>query len=140
YFSVRYAWVSADAPYFLSVGRDISEGKILYKDVIHQYTPLVSIIFGFVYSFLDHPSFNIFVTLQLLATALNSILLFRLFTLLSVDWLKAAVVSSAFYLAVLSCDGNYIVLETYSIFFVLLALVQLVKDKGYFIAGILLGF
>lgn len=139
YLCIDNSWVSADAPYFISVGRDISEGKVLYKEVVDQYTPLVSIVFSTVYLFSELPSFNVFVAIQLLTTLLASFILFRLFQSMKIGTAVSGIVSMAFCLSILSCDGNYIVLETYCIVFVLISFFALLRDRGYFFIGILLG-
>lgn len=138
-FSIKYAWVSADAPYYLSVARDISEGKILFKEIVSQYTPFVMVLFSYVFLLTKHPSYVIFLVVHLFVIVLNSAVLFYLLQYIKLNKVKAAILSVAFCLAILSCDGNYIILESYCIFFVLLAFFTLVKDKGYLLAGILLG-
>jgi hypothetical protein len=139
FFSVYFAWISADAPYYISVGRDVSEGKVLFRDVVDHYTPLVSVLFSYVYTVYDNPPFTAFVVVHLSVIVLSSWVMFLLLRNIDLSLVKAAIVSIAFCLGVLSSDGNYIILESYSLLFVLLAFFSLIKDRGYFLAGMLLG-
>src|SRR5688500_18525587 len=139
FFSVHYAWISADAPYYISVGRDISDGKVLFKDVIDHYTPFVSVLYSYIYALYDQPPFTAFMVFHLLVIVLSGSVFFFLLRAIKLDTINASILAIAFCLAVFSSDGNYIILESYSLFFVLAALFSFIKDKNYFLAGILLG-
>lgn len=140
FLALKFAWISADAPYYLTLARHLSAGEALYKDVMNDYTPLVIYFFSIFYWFADNPNYLIFLTGQLLVILFSGLLVYRNLRLYQVDYWCSAMTAAAYCLALISSDGNYINLESFSVFFVLLAIYVVNRWQIYFLAGILLGF
>lgn len=140
FLALKLAWVSADAPYYLTLARHVSNGDSLYKDVINDYTPMVVYFFSIFYRSMGDPDYVVFLSGQLVVILLSGILVYLNLRLYKVDSWCSGIVSTAFCLAVMSSDGNYINLESFSVFFVLLAIYAVNRWQMYVVAGILLGF
>lgn len=139
FFIFNYLWIGADAPYYLATARDLSEGEILYKDIANGYTPLVMVVFSYVFLLFKDQPFLVSMLVHFGFILLGGIVLFLILRKLNLSVKVSIALATIFVLAILSSDGNYIVLEVYSVFFVLLAVLLLVKDRAYLLTGILLG-
>ena len=139
FFILKFTWISADAPFYLAIARDLSEGQVMYKDFINVYTPLMMEINSLLYKVIVHPSYSVFILFQIGVILSQAVLFFLLIrNIVKLDLIVSLIVSCAFILAVLSSDGNYINLEVYSAFFVIAAFFFVLQDKYYFISGVLL--
>lgn len=137
FFSVYGAYISADAPYYLAVARDISSGLMPYKDINMGYTPLMMYLNSLLYLLFDNPSYHLFLILQFLVIALLVGLFYRICTKFNLTRGKSLFLSLFLFLSILSSDGTYINLEVYVILFIMIAFLFLV-DKKYFLAGVAL--
>jgi len=138
---VKFAWISADAPYYISVARDLSESKVVYKDFTSIYTPLVMYLNSILFVLFSGPSYLYFLIFQLLIIFTGGALFYFIISrIIKLDYHYSLFLVAAFVLAILSSDGNYINLEVYSIVFVLFGFFLILQDKYYFVSGLLLGF
>lgn len=137
FFSLKFAHISADAPFYLAVSRDISQGIVPYKDIYTIYTPLMMYINSIVYLLFDSPPYLYFLTLQILFMLFSGIILFKILDAKKIPKNIAIFLSLLFLIAVLSSDSNYINLEVYVITCVLGSYFLLLKNK-YFLSGLIL--
>ncbi|MFN4762595.1 hypothetical protein ACKGJN_05675 [Gillisia sp. Q332] len=135
--SITYAFISTDAPYYLSIARDISQGSIPYKDIFSSYTPVVMYLNSLIHFFFDDPAYHIFLAFQYLIIASSVWVFYKICQKEGLENVSAAFLSLFLFIAVLSSDGTYINLEVYLIFFVLLSYLM-VLYRYFFMAGIFL--
>lgn len=128
--SVKWAYISTDAPYYLSVARDISRGNVPYKDIYLSYTPVMMYLNSIIPLIFKDPSYFIFLSFQFLMIAITSCLLYDISYRNNGNRLKSLFLSLLFFISVLASDGTYINLEVYVILFVILAF--WLYQKGYF--------
>lgn len=137
--SYRFSYISSDAPYYLMVAKDISQGAIPYKDLYLSYTPLMMYLNSLMFLIFEEPDYNLFLLFQFLVVII--ILCFFYKTILSYFNLSISdslLLSSFFGISILSSDGSLIILEVYSILMVMIAFLFFQKGS-YFIVGIFLG-
>lgn len=137
YLSINYSFISADAPYYLSIARDISDGLIPYKDIFNSYTPVMMFLNSMIFRVFDDPEYHYFLIFQYVLILISSGFLYLICRKLNLDKLKSVFLGLLLFIAVLSSDGNYINLETYILFCVLLSFWFLI-NKLFFWAGIFL--
>ncbi len=135
--SITYAFISTDAPYYLSIARDISQGSIPYKDIFSSYTPVVMYLNSLILFFFDDPAYHIFLAFQYLIIASSVWVFYKICQKEGLENVSAAFLSLFLFIAILSSDGTYINLEVYLIFFVLLSYLM-VLYRYFFMAGIFL--
>jgi len=138
-FSIIYSHISLDAPYYLSVARDISQGYIPYKDIYLSYTPLMMYLNALVHLSIEEFNYKIFLGFQYAIMLIAQLIYFRLL----VRYLKFSILHALFLslivgIAILSADGTYINLEVYIFLAVISALFAYQVDK-LFLTGIFLG-
>lgn len=135
--SIKWAYISTDAPYYLSVARDISRGNVPYKDIYLSYTPVMMYLNSIIYLIFKDPSYFILLSFQFLVIALSSSILYDISFKLNKSKSRSVFFSLLFFLSVLASDGTYINLEIYVIFFVILAY-WLLQRQRYFLCGMIL--
>jgi hypothetical protein len=133
YFNINY-WITADAPVYLSYARDISEGHILYKNLICSYTPLVIYINSFFFSLFEF-NYQYFIVFQYFIIFLSSFFLFRLAINLGKNLNDSIFITLLFLLTVFCCDGTAFILEPYLLLFSFCSILCIYKEK-YFLSGI----
>ena len=136
-FSIKWAYISTDAPYYLSVARDISRGNVPYKDIYLSYTPVMMYLNSLIHLIFKDPSYFIFLSFQFLMIAISSCLLFDISYRNNGNRLKSIFLSLLFFMSVLASDGTYINLEVYVILFVILAF-WLYQKEYFFLCGMAL--
>jgi len=137
FLSVFYAYISADAPYYLAISRDISNGFVPYKDIISMYAPLMMYMNSLLYLLIDSPSYHYFLIFQYLVIFISTGILFLISKKLELNNRASIFLCLFLFIAVLSSDGIYINLEVYILLFVLLSFWFLIK-KQFFWTGIFL--
>lgn len=135
--SVKWAYISTDAPYYLSVARDISRGNVPYKDIYLSYTPVMMYLNSLIHLIFKDPSYFIFLSFQFLMIAISSCLLYDISYGNNGNRLKSIFISILFFISVLASDGTYINLEVYVILFVILAF-WLYQKEYFFLCGVAL--
>ena len=139
FFSLTYSHISLDAPYYLSVARDISLGYIPYKDIYLSYTPLVMYMNSVVYLAIEKFNYKIFLGFQYLIMLLSQIIFFRLLLRhFEISFFNSALLSLVLGIAILSADGSYINLEVYMFLAVITALYFFYRDS-LIVSGIFVG-
>lgn len=133
YFNINY-WITADAPVYLSYARDISEGQILYKNLICSYTPLVIYFNSIFFSFFEF-NYQYFIVFQYFIILLSSFFLFRLAINLGKNLNESVFITLLFLLSVFCCDGTEFILEPYLLLFSFCSILCIYKEK-YFLSGI----
>lgn len=139
YLSLKFSYIGSDAPYYLAVARDISSGLIPYKDIYLSYTPLVMYFNAIVFKIISIFNFSIFLGFQYLIIFAAGFLLYvinKKFVILEKK--KALLLSIFFVLAVMSSDGNDVILEIYSALFVLSGLFFFFRGRIFW-TGFFLG-
>ncbi|MBE7639235.1 hypothetical protein GUB10_02720 [Salegentibacter sp. BLCTC] len=138
FLSVHYSYISADAPYYLSVARDISNGDIPYKDIYLSYTPIMMYLNTFIFEFFGGDVYKNFLIFQILIIVLSALVYyFSILKTFKLSSLTASSLALLLIISVLSSDGNYINLEVYSILFVFIAFFLLFQEK-FILTGIFL--
>ena len=139
--SVVFAYISTDAPYYLSMARDIALGSIPYKDIFSSYTPVAMYLNSVVRLITDNPSYHLFLTFQYCIMAISVVFFFKISRSEGLEKALSIFLSLFLFIAILSSDGSYINLEVYVIMFCFIAYYLLIKKKffwcGFFLA---LGF
>lgn len=139
FFSITYSHISIDAPYYLSVARDIALGYIPYKDIYLSYTPLVMYINSLVYLIFEGFNYKIFLGFQYLIMLLAQMVFFKLLLRnFNFSFYDSALLSLLLGIAILSADGSYINLEVYMCLAVVIA-VFLFYGNHIFFSGVLIG-
>ena len=137
--SLVFSYVSSDAPYYLSVARDISQGSVPYKDIYLSYTPLMMYLNALVFLIFEQNHYNYFLFFQFVIIFFSQFVFFKTirkyFQLSRWPALFLAVILG---IAILSSDGNYINLEVYSLLCVLSAF-YFYKGNAYILTGFCLG-
>lgn len=137
--SYRFAYISSDAPYYLMVAKDISQGSIPYKDIYLSYTPLMMYFNSLIFLIFDEPDYKVFLSFQFLIIIITLCVFFKIIlSYFKLSIINALLLSSFFGICILSSDGNLIVLEVYSVLMVIMALLFLQKES-YILVGIFLG-
>ncbi len=137
YLSSIYSFISADAPYYLSIARDISSGLIPFKDIYNIYTPAMMYLNSMIFWIFDDPGYHYFLLFQYVLILISSGFLYLICRKLDLDKLKSTFLGLFLFIAVLSSDGNYINLEVYILLCVLLSFWFLI-NKQFFWTGIFL--
>lgn len=139
--SVVFAYISTDAPYYLSMARDIALGSIPYKDIFSSYTPVAMYLNALVRIVSDHPSYHLFLIFQYCIITVSVIFFYKISRSEGLGKSLSAFLSIFLFIAILSSDGTYINLEVYVIMFCFIAFYLLIKKQlfwcGFFLA---LGF
>ncbi|MFV9482477.1 hypothetical protein ACNI3T_01490 [Christiangramia sp. ASW11-125] len=139
FLAIYYSHISLDAPYYLSVSRDIAFGSIPYKDVYLSYTPLMMYLNALVYLAIDQFNYKIFLGFQFFIMLLSQLLLFKLVVkYFKFSKLNSALISVISGLAILSADGTYINLEVY-LFLTIISALYFYFGKHIFLTGFFLG-
>jgi hypothetical protein len=125
--SFYFGSISADAPYYLSIARDISDGLVPFKDIHTWYSPIMMYMNSILYYFFGNINYFWFLGFQFGVTLTAS------YVCRSSAFLFAVL----FYLIILLSEGIYINLEIYVVLFSLLSYFYLIKER-YFISGLIL--
>ncbi len=137
FFGIFYAYIGADAPYYLAISRDISNGLVPFKDINSMYAPAMMYINSIIFRIFDVPGYHYFLVFQYLLILLSSGFLYLICRKLDLDKLKSAFLGLFLFIAVLSSDGININLEVYILLCVLLSLWFLI-NKQFFWVGVFL--
>ena len=139
FLAIYYSHISLDAPYYLSVSKDIALGYVPYKDIYLSYTPLMMYLNALVYLAIDQFNYKIFLGFQFFVMFLSQLLLFKLVVkYFKLSNLNAALISIISGIAILSADGTYINLEVY-MFLTVIGALYFYFGKHFFLTGIFLG-
>ena len=137
--SVYFAYISTDAPYYLSMARDISNGFVPYKDIFTSYTPVMMYLNSLVNLLKDNPPYQLFLGFQYLIISVSVGFFYKIIRKEGLKKTLAVFLSLFFFIAILSSDGTYINLEVYVIFFTFIAYYLLII-KRFFWCGFILAF
>lgn len=138
FLSLLFSYISTDAPYYLSVARDISQGGVPYKDIYLSYTPLMMYMNTFLFFIFSENHYNYFLFFQFLIIIVSIAVYYKTISkYFTPSKLTGLWLSLILGVAILSTDGNYINLEVYSILFVFLAFYFFFKES-FIITGIFL--
>ncbi len=137
FLSVFHAHIGADAPYYLAISRDISNGLVPFKDINSMYAPAMMYLNSIIFKIFDDPGYHYFLVFQYLLILLSSGFLYLICRKLDLDKLKSAFLGLFLFIAVLSSDGININLEVYILLCVLLSFWFLI-NKQLFWTGIFL--
>ncbi len=137
FLSIFYAYISADAPYYLGISRDISNGFVPYKDILSLYAPLMMYMNSLLYVFLDAPAYHYFLIFQYFLIFISTGILYLIGKKLDLSNSTSIFLSLFLFITVLSSDGIYINLEVYILLCVLLSFWFLI-NKQFFWTGIFL--
>ncbi|WP_405198333.1 hypothetical protein [Christiangramia sp. LLG6405-1] len=139
FLAIYYSHISLDAPYYLSVSRDIALGSVPYKDIYLSYTPLMMYLNALVYLAIDQFNYKIFLGFQFFIMLISQLILFKLVVkYFKFSKLNAALISVISGLAILSADGTYINLEVY-MFLTVIGAIYFYFGKHIFLTGFFLG-
>src|SRR5680860_137054 len=69
--SILYGYISWDAPYYLSISRDVANGLTMYKDIYNSYTPVMMYLNAGIFKVFDQPGYFFYLGFQYLITALG---------------------------------------------------------------------
>lgn len=135
--SVKYAFISTDAPFYLSVARDLANGKEMYKDIFNVYTPIMMYLNSFIHKIFNNPGYHAYLVFQYFIILLSTFFFFKICLKHRLDRKVALFLSTFLFLSILSSDGTYIILEIYVILFVLISYWYFQKNK-FFLCGLVL--
>jgi len=77
-YSIVLGSISADAPYYLSIARDISEGLVPFKDIHTWYAPVMMYINAPIYYVFGNINYFWFLGFQYFITFLSAFVLYRI--------------------------------------------------------------
>lgn len=137
FLSVFYAFISTDAPYYIAIARDISNGNIPYKDIYNTYTPVMMYLNSLIYDIFNNPVYHVYLIFQYIVIGVSVVLFYIICQKLKIDKVRSYFLSLFLFIVILSSDGTYINLEVYVILFVFLAFLLLL-NKSFFWCGALL--
>lgn len=136
--SVVFAYISTDAPYYLSMARDIALGFIPYKDIFSSYTPVAMYLNSLVRLVTDNPSYHLSLIFQYCITATAVGFFYKINKKQGLGKALSIFLGLLLFMAILSSDGSYINLEVYVIMFCFIAYYFLIKKQlfwcGFFLA------
>lgn len=136
--SFIWGYISWDAPYYLSIARDISNGFVPYVDIYNSYTPLMMYLNSIIYELIDEPGYFIFLGFQYIMTFFSAFIFYRIGIDKKLKPSEAFCLSALLVMAVLSSDGTAIILEVYILPCVLLAYIAFSRQH-FLMTGLLLG-
>src|SRR5680860_798913 len=113
FLSIFYAYISADAPYYLAISRDISNGFVPYKDIISLYAPLMMYMNSLIYLLIESPGYHHLLIFQYFVIFSSTCILFLIGKKLDLNNRASIFLSLFLFITVLSSDGIYINLEVY---------------------------
>lgn len=135
--SIAYAFISTDAPYYLSMARDISRGYVPYKDIFSSYTPVMMYL-NSIFHLLGDPSYHLFLIFQYTVAATGVGFFYMVSRKEGLPKSFSIFLSLFLFISILSSDGTYINLEIYVILFVFISYYLLITGKlvwcGFFLA------
>lgn len=143
-YALFYATIDSDAGYCLSLARDITNNKILYKDVVLHYTPLIIYLFSLI-KILSASFYNytLILLFQFIVIVFDSILVYKISSFFTNKKLLRYYGVVATLLLFFRYDGIFLELEPFVVFFSLISIYLVLKAKDkklYFIlAGITCG-
>lgn len=136
--AVVWSPVSSDAPYYIAAAKDISRGFVPYQQINMAYTPIAMYANSLVWTLFGEPQYFWFIVFQYLIILVSAVVLYKIAVRSGLERGKSIFTAIFFTICVLSSDGNYINLEVYNIFFVLLAYLSL-QYRQFLLSGIFLG-
>ena len=135
--SIAYSFISTDAPYYLSMARDVSRGFVPYRDIFTSYTPVMMYLNSFVHYFTGDPSYQLLLAFQYAVIAIGVGFFYQICRKEKLGKKSSVFLSLLLFIAILSSDGTYINLEVYVILFTFIAYYLLIK-KQFFWCGVFL--
>ncbi|WP_157514626.1 hypothetical protein [Christiangramia portivictoriae] len=135
--SIAYSFISTDAPYYLSMARDVSRGYAPYKDIFTSYTPVMMYLNSLVHYFIDTPSYKLLLTFQYFVITIGVVFFYQICRKEELERNLSIFLSLLLFIAILSSDGSYINLEVYVLLFTFIAYYLLIKKK-FFWCGVFL--
>jgi len=135
--SIAYSFISTDAPYYLSMARDVSRGFVPYKDIFTSYTPVMMYLNSFVHYFTGNPSYQLLLAFQYIVIAIGVGFFYQICRKEELGKKSSVFLILLLFIAILSSDGTYINLEVYVILFTFIAYYLLIEKK-FFWCGVFL--
>ncbi len=127
--NLNFPFVGYDSGYYLAVARDVYSGKTYFTDIAVPYTPLSILSLGIPFLFENYLNLSHHLAINYLILITCSIILFSIVNK-TLENKSISFLLSCFFLAVcLYHDGEHLMLEPISIFFQLLSLKLIYKNK-----------
>ena len=139
-YALFYATIDSDAGYCLSLARDVTEGRILYKDVVFHYTPLIIYLFSLVklLSF-SYYNYTLVLLFQFIVITVDSFLVYKISAFFTKNKLMRLLGFIATLLLFFRYDGVFLELEPFVVFFSLLSVYFVLKSGDRNIYFVLAG-
>ncbi len=142
YVAYKYAIINSDAGFYLPLAQEISKGLIPYKDLAMWHTPLgMNILACIPYFLRDWAVYEHYLLLIFFFHLLNTYLLFSIGRLISDKKIICFWAASLYLILVFIHEGIYILLEPFSVFFILLSSIFCLKaetkNSYYAVSGIM---
>mgnify|MGYP006896886759 CR=1 FL=1 len=64
FLSVFHAYIGADAPYYLAISRDISNGLVPFEDINSMYAPAMMYLNSIIFKIFDDPGYHYFLVFK----------------------------------------------------------------------------
>lgn len=144
YFMV-YPVVSYDSGYYMSIMREMHQGRVYFKDIATPYNPLGISILSFPFYFSYFPDFRWSLLINIIAVLGSSCILYKILSTFKISNLLKRFLQLFFIILCFTHDGNHIMLEPISVFFQLLAVYGYILHRNIFslkkilLVGVFLG-
>ena len=135
--TLYYPFIGKDGSSYLSIGRDVFTKNIGIYNMDVQYNPLGIYIYGLPYLFINQNVHVYSLLLVFFISILNLIVFYRILGFLKIKTNIKIFSVSLFIFYYTLIGGTYIYLETVTLFFLLLTVLQFLKEK-YIVAGMFL--
>jgi hypothetical protein len=137
-----YPIIGSDSGYYLANARDFYKGNIYFIDIATAYNPLSIITIGIPFIFTESPDPRMSLAINYLLILGSSLVLYNIIKSNSKNNTYTSLLVLNFFLGSLILDGNHIMLEPLSVFFLLCGLyfycssLFVLKNSRLFFAGL----
>ncbi len=114
--------IGSDSGFYLSIARELYDGKIYFQEIGSSYNPLSIITFGIPFAFDDFPNYRWHLAINIIIVICSSFVFYKILKHISHQKYFNLFGASLFIILALVLDGKYVMLEPLSVFFQLLAL------------------